>query len=218
MVEEVYDKEEELLEMDRDEKEKNEKDELNEEEIVEELMKGKEQEELEEPKEVTKDEKDKKITELLSKLQYLQAEYENYKKRTARDFESIIDYSKGGLVQNLLPIIDDFEASLKSIGDEKIFEGFKLLYNNFMKTLGDEGLEEIKALGESFDPFKHEAVSEVNDPERNENEIFEVVQKGYMFKSKVIRPSKVKVVKHQPEEEKAEEKGEENKKEGESDG
>lgn len=199
--------------MDRDEKEKEE---LNEEEIVEELMRGEEQEESEERKEAKKDEKDKKITELLSKLQYLQAEYENYKKRTARDFESIIDYSKGGLVQNLLPIIDDFEASLKSIGDEKIFEGFKLLHNNLMKTLGDEGLEEIKAMGESFDPFKHEAVSEVNDPERKENEIVEVVQKGYMFKSKVIRPSKVKVVKHQPEEEKAEEKEEE--KEGEPDG
>jgi molecular chaperone GrpE len=153
------------------------------------------------------DEKDKEIAELHSKLQYLQAEYENLKKRAAKDLEAIVKFGNEGLVTKLLPILDDFEASLNSVEDSNVRKGFELLLVNLMKTLKDEGLEEIKALGESFDPFRHEAVLETDDPDKEEDEVVEVLQKGYLFKSKVIRASKVKVIKHNSEKE---EKGEEN--------
>jgi molecular chaperone GrpE len=146
------------------------------------------------------DENDKSVAELHSKLQYLQAEYENFKKRAAKDIEAVVRFGNEGLVMKLLPVLDDFEACLESVEDEKIRKGFELLHGNLLKTLKDEGLEEIKALGETFDPFKHEAVLEVDDPDREENEVAEVLQKGYIFKSKVMRPSKVKVIKHHEEE------------------
>jgi molecular chaperone GrpE len=159
--------------------------------------------ESEEPKEEKElDEKDEKLKELTSTLQYLQAEYENYKKRAAKDFDTIIKFSNEGLMLKLLPVLDDFEAALESIEDIEIHNGVKLVYDNLLKTLAEEGLQEIKALGESFDPYKHEAVLEVNDPDRKDGSVAEVVQKGYSFKSKVIRPSKVKVVKHHQEEDK----------------
>ncbi|MCK5548592.1 MAG: nucleotide exchange factor GrpE [Thermoplasmata archaeon] len=166
---------------------------------------GQKEEENVEPERTEWDERDKKINELTSTLQYLQAEFENFKKRTAKDFEGLIKYSNEGLILKLLPILDDFEASLGSTGNEKAFEGFRLIYGNFMDTLKAVGLEEIKTLGEAFDPFKHEAVLEVDLPEKKENEIVDIVQKGYMYKSKVIRASKVKVVKHHVEEEKGDE-------------
>lgn len=147
-------------------------------------------------------EKDKSIAELHSKLQYLQAEYENFKKRAAKDLETVVRFGNEGIVKKLLPVLDDFEACLEAVEDDGIRKGFELLHGNLLKTLKDEGLEEIKALGEAFDPFRHEAVLEADDPEREENEVTEVLQKGYIFKSRVIRPSKVKVVKHRKEEEK----------------
>jgi molecular chaperone GrpE len=150
------------------------------------------------------DEKENEEGELLEKLQYLQAEYENFKKRTAKDLENVIRFSNEKLIVGLLPIIDGFEASLNSIEDIATMEGFKMIYDNLKKVLGCEGLEEIPALGEAFDPFKHEAVLEVEDNERRENEIVEVIQKGYMLKSKVVRPSKVKVAKHNHHDEKEE--------------
>jgi molecular chaperone GrpE len=148
------------------------------------------------------DEKDKEIAELHSKLQYLQAEYENFKKRTSKDLEAVVRFGNEGLVKKLLPMLDDFEVCLEAVEDEGIRKGFELLHGNLLKTLKDEGLEEIRALGEGFDPFRHEAVLEADDPDREENEVAEVLQKGYIFKSKVIRPSKVKVVRHHEEEDK----------------
>jgi molecular chaperone GrpE len=148
------------------------------------------------------DEKDVKIQELTSTLQYLQAEFENFRKRAAKDFDTLIKFSNEGLMLKLLPVLDDFEAALDSIEDIEIHDGVKLVYDNLLKMLKDEGLHEIKALGESFDPYKHEAVLEVNNSDLQDGSIAEVVQKGYSFKSKVIRPSKVNVVKNIQEEKK----------------
>jgi molecular chaperone GrpE len=148
------------------------------------------------------DQKDKEISELHSKLQYLQAEFENFKKRAEKDIETAVRSGNEGLVIKLLPVLDDFEACMEAVEDEGIRKGFELLHGNLLKVLKDEGLEEIRALGETFDPFRHEAMLEAGDPEMEENEVAEVLQKGYIFKSKVIRPSKVKVVKHHKEEDK----------------
>jgi molecular chaperone GrpE len=164
--------------------------------------------------------REKKIQELTSTLQYVQAEFENFRKRAAKDFQNVVANSNRGLVTRLLPLIDDLEVSLESIEDEKPFAGLKIIHSNFMETLGKEGLEEIKALGETFDPFKHEAVLEVADGEGKEDEIVEVIQKGYMFKSEVLRAPKVKVFKNRIDEsqKKTEEKKEGEEREGEQDG
>ncbi len=156
------------------------------------------------PDEPERDGKDRELAELHSKLQYLQAEYENFRKRAAKDIEAVVKFGNEGIVRKLLPVLDDFEACLDAVEDENIRKGFRMLHGNLLNTLKDEGLEEISALGETFDPFRHEAVLEADDPEMEENEVAGVLQKGYIFKSKVIRPSKVKVVKHHKEEDKEE--------------
>lgn len=170
------------------------------------MSKGKEEEELEvteqdvveekdEPEEETKDPE-----ELLSRLKYLQAEFENFKKRTAKEMETLLEHSNQRMISCMLPVIDDLERASTSIKNDEDANGVKMIFDNLMETLRNEGLEEIGSVGEEFDPFKHEAVAQVQDDDLENNKIAEVVQKGFSFKSKVIRPSKVVVVKNEPKE------------------
>jgi molecular chaperone GrpE len=96
----------------------------------------------------------------------------------------------------LLPALDAFESALNALGasDDKTNEGFRLIYNNILEVLRAEGLEGISAMGERFDPFRHEAVIEVSNPGGEDGTIVEVVQKGYSFRSKVIRISFMDVI------------------------
>lgn len=140
------------------------------------------------------------MEKLLTRLKYLQAEFENYKKRTAKEMETFLEHSNQRIISCMLPVIDDLERATTSIKDEEDANGVKMIYDNLMETLRNEGLEEIGSVGEDFDPFKHEAVAQVENDDLEKNKIAEVVQKGYSFKSKVIRPSKVVVVKKEPKE------------------
>jgi molecular chaperone GrpE len=139
--------------------------------------------------------------DLLKRLKYLQAEYENYKKRAAKEMEVFAEFSYQRIFSTILPIVDDLEKAGNTIKDEEDANGIKMIYNNLLETLRNAGLEEIGAVGDEFDPFKHECVSQVENGECENNEISEVIQKGYMFKSKVLRPSKVVVVKNDVKEE-----------------
>ncbi len=155
---------------------------------TEQLKKAKE----EKPK---KDEKEEKIHELTDSLQRLQAEFENYKKRTEKEKEDFVKYAKADLIAKLLPTLDSFEIALKNTTDnEKFVKGIELIFAQLYSLLESEGIRPIKADGEKFDPFKHEVLmKEASDKE--EDMILEELQKGYMLNAKVLRHSKVKVSK-----------------------
>lgn len=175
--------------IDEKESKKNEKFKEEEEKEVEEIAKEKEEKKKLE-------EKAKLADEYLSKLQWLQADFENYKKRMEKEKESWKKYSNESLIKNLLIVLDSFEQALASIPkNSPIMNGLKIIFKQFWEILEGEGLKPIKAVGEKFDPFLHEALMIVERDDKKENTIIEELQKGYMLHSKVIRPSKVMVTK-----------------------
>lgn len=145
------------------------------------------------------EEKTKLADDYLSQLKYLQADFENYKKMVAREREMYEMCATEELIKSLLPIIDNLEiaiASAKQSEDEPSFvEGIELIYKDLMAALGKEGLKPIKAVGEKFDPYKHEVIMTVIDDGLPEDTVREELEKGYMLGSKLIRTAKVKVSK-----------------------
>lgn len=130
----------------------------------------------------------------LKMLQRLQAEFENYKKRAERERKEYIEKANADLILKLLSVLDDFERSLqvKSPDLDSFKKGMVMIHKKFQNILEKEGLTPIDAVGEEFDPYYHEAVlAEVGDYQ--EDIIVEELEKGYMFKNRVLRPSKVKV-------------------------
>tara|TARA_Y100000310_G_C20509428_1_gene728069 strand:- start:498 stop:965 length:468 start_codon:yes stop_codon:yes gene_type:complete len=133
----------------------------------------------------TKKQLEKEVKEYLEKLQRLQAEFENYQKRTEIEKQDIIKYSKKDLILNLLEILDNFERALENKDNQ---EGIQLIYKQLKETLEKENIEQIKE--ETFNPEKHEVIS---TGEGKENIILEEFQKGYTLHDKTIRTAKVKV-------------------------
>ena len=137
-------------------------------------------------------------TELNDRFLRLYSEFENYKKRTNKEKIDLIATASEKVILGLLPIVDDFERAIKhnqNIEEVNVLkEGFELIYNKLMALLKRFEVEEIVALGETFDTDLHEAVTHF--PAQNEDEkgkIMEVTQKGYKLKDKVIRFAKVVV-------------------------
>lgn len=132
----------------------------------------------------------------------LQADFDNYRKRTQRENEEYRKYACSSIVQDLLTVVDDLDRALASTTEDSVLvQGVKGVRGNLMKVLESNGLTEIPSEG-AFDPNMHEALCTVDADE--DGKIAEVFQKGYMINGKVLRYAKVKVTK------KAEEK-EENK-------
>lgn len=127
----------------------------------------------------------------------LQADFDNYRKRVAKEREDIFSNALEDIMIQLLPIVDNLERALDSFEngdlDKKYVDGLNMIYKDFMGTLSKNGLAEVEALGSEFDPNKHHAVMQVDAEEEDENVIKDVFQKGYMLKAKVIRPAMVKV-------------------------
>lgn len=139
--------------------------------------------------------KDIQIQELTDTIKRLQADFENYKKRIEREKEQFVGYSCENIIKKILPFLDSFELSLKnSQNHEDFLKGIELIYSQLWEILEKEGLEKIKAEGEMFNPEEHEALLS-QQSEAKENTILEELQKGYMLKGKIIRPTKVKVAK-----------------------
>ena len=145
------------------------------------------------------EEKTELADEYLSRLKYLQADFENYKKMSVRDRKTYEMSATEGLIKNLLPIIDAFEiailSSKKNYNKVSFVEGIELIYSDLLSVLGKEGLKQIKAVGKKFDPYYNEVTMTVIDNDLPEDTVVEEHEKGYMFGSKVIRTSKVKVSK-----------------------
>lgn len=141
--------------------------------------------------------KEKEIEELNNKLLRLQADFVNFRKRAEKDKESTIAYALESFVSSLLPIIDNFQRAMESEEDKEngFYKGIEMIYQQLMKTFNDNGVEEMKCLGEDFDPNFHHAVFMEENTEYDEGKISEVLQSGYTLKDKVIRPSMVKVAK-----------------------
>lgn len=148
----------------------------------------------EEPKE------QKELRELTDTLQHLQAEFENYKKRAAKEGCELIKCANEDLIIKLLPIIDNFEIALKSCREKDgFYKGTELIYSQLIDTLRSQGLKHIECLGKKFDPYYHEVLL-AEESKEPENTIIEELQKGYMLNDKVIRHSKVKISKRKKEE------------------
>lgn len=135
--------------------------------------------------------------EYLDHLQRLQAEFANYRKRAQKELVEAYDYAKGELACKLLPVIDDLERAIESLdsncSSEETLKGVKLIYGKLKSTLQAEGLEAIQCKGTRFDPNLHEAVVVTKVREGADNEIIKDFQKGYTFKGRLVRPSKVEV-------------------------
>ena len=128
----------------------------------------------------------------------LMAEFQNYKKRVAKEKTDIHAYANEKIVTELLEVLDNFERALASdtsAEDEGYAQGMKLIFDQLLGVLIKSGLEEVKALGEEFDPNLHNAVMTADSDEYDSNKVCNVLQKGYSLNGKVIRPSMVTVAK-----------------------
>ena len=140
--------------------------------------------------------KDEEIIELKSHIQRLQADFDNFRKQNDKQRQDLIRYANEGLIVKFIDVYEDMERALEnSTNEEELREGLELIYSKMKNTLEKEGVEEIPAVGEKFDPFKHEALLTVDSPDHENNEIVDELMKGYTLKDKVIKYSKVRVCK-----------------------
>jgi len=138
-----------------------------------------------------------KAQDYLNRLKYLQADFENYRKRVERDFKEQVQFGNESLIKNLLSVIDELELAVdackKTRNRKALVKGIEMVSRNLKEVLKNEGLETIEAVGKIYDAKKHEAVAKVPDDTKSEGTIIEEIRKGFIFRGKVIRPSMVKV-------------------------
>ena len=137
--------------------------------------------------------KEQEIAELNDKYLRLYAEYDNFRRRSVKERESIYFDAKSDTLKNILPILDNMERATAFTEADKILEGMKLILKSFNENFAKMDVKEIEALGKTFDPNVHYAVMHVEDESFGENEVVEVLQKGYICGDKVIRYAMVKV-------------------------
>ncbi len=144
-----------------------------------------------------------KYKELEDKYLRLAAEFENYKKRMAREHIRIMETSTDDYSRDLLDIIDDFERALGHSGadNDVLRQGMELILAKMNDILKKRGIEKMSAVGEHFDPALHEAVAQIESDTAEEGIILEEIQKGYRANGRILRPARVAVAKkkeHQP--------------------
>lgn len=181
--------------MENNEELKKESDKIDNEEVSDETQDNLEgTENLEDDSQ--KDEDKEKLQELNNKFIRLQADFINYRNRVEREKKSLYASATEDIILQLLPVLDNFERALNNIEkDNAYYEGIKMIYNQMINVLTNNGLKEIECLGETFDPNFHHAIFMEECEDKDEGTIIEVLQKGYMLNEKVIRPSMVKVAK-----------------------
>ena len=133
--------------------------------------------------------------ERLNRLKYLQADFDNFRKWSEKEKTSIIALANENLIKDLLVILDDFEQALPSLELEQNRQGMLMIQKKIVKILDEYGLHPIECVGKKFDPHFHEVICKERSNEET-NTILEDIGKGYQLKSKVIRPSKVKIAEH----------------------
>ncbi len=139
-----------------------------------------------------------RANDYLNQLRYLKADFDNYQKRSKREIAEIIEFANERLILRLLTQIDDLQRAVDSADKAEktvLVNGLKLILIELKRTLADEGLQEIPAKGEPFNPEMHEASAVVHSNEYPDQTVVEEMRKGYMLKGRVVRPSMVKVSK-----------------------
>ena len=134
--------------------------------------------------------------ELMQTLVRRQADFENYRKRVERERQEDRRHGIGHLIEDLLPVLDAFERALKAHDNpeyEEYRKGLELIYRQLWEKLARHGLERIAAAGKPFDPFYHQAIERVASGDHPEGTILEVLQDGFLFHGRVVRPSMVRV-------------------------
>ncbi|MCK5660997.1 MAG: nucleotide exchange factor GrpE [Methanosarcinales archaeon] len=144
------------------------------------------------------DEQVKLCDEYKDKFLRAQADFDNFKKRSAKERINIVKFANEDIILELLEVVDNFERAMSSIDQvhdtSSIKDGVSMVYKQLMNVLTQKGLTKIEALNKEFDPNHHEAIAAV-ESNLEENTIVEVVIEGYMLNDKVVRPSKVIVAK-----------------------
>ena len=154
-----------------------------------------------------KEKKNKKVRELEAKIEKLEAEgaekddkylrlcaeYDNFRRRSQKEREGVYSDAYSDAINALLPVLDNLGRAVGCEDPKALADGLALILKSFDEGLAKLGVEEIKALGETFDPERHYAVLHVDDENYGENEVVEVLQKGYTRGDKVIRYAVVKV-------------------------
>ena len=148
-------------------------------------------------------EENKKVKEVIPKADYdeledrykrILAEFENFKKRSSKERDGLYNSILSDVIEVILPVVDNLEnASKVETQDESYKQGVELVLKQFKDVLASKGVEEIKAVGETFDPSLHEAVGSIQDENLGEKEIAQEYRKGYKIGSRVIRHSMVVV-------------------------
>ena len=187
--------------------ERNTEQELNSqsEETVEEVFAENEaSEKTEEMPAQEQDPMEQKVAELEGKLEEadnrylrLQADFDNFRRRSRIELEASAKYRAQSIITDLLPAIDNFERALKMDVDNEqaksLKQGVEMVYRSLLDALKNEGVEVIEAVGKEFDPHLHQAVMQAEDENFGPNIVVEEFQKGYMLKDRIIRPAMVKV-------------------------
>jgi len=134
---------------------------------------------------------------LIDRLARLQAEFENARKRSAREQQDFREFALADAIKTLLPILDSFERALQTSAERSEFRGgVDLIYEQFQDALQKLGLRAIPAKGEIFDPHLHEAIEMVDTTAAADHQILEELQRGYKLKDRLLRPSMVKVARN----------------------
>src|SRR4051812_13726413 len=136
---------------------------------------------------------DQPVEDYLALAQRVQADFENYRKRVARETAAAGERARSGLVRELLPIVDNLERALASAeeGEQHLAEGVRLVHSELIAVLERNGVEQFNPEGDKFDPTEHEALSVKNDGEPGV--VLEVVERGYRSNGTILRPARVVV-------------------------
>lgn len=138
---------------------------------------------------------DEQVSELTSHLQHLQAEFENFKKRTERECVLYKEYANVELLRKFLTLIDNFEIALQNQDNHKEFvKGIEMIYSEFHSMIEKEGVKRINAKGHPLNPELHDVLLQ-QESDEPEGSIIEELQPGYMYKNRVLRHTKVKIAK-----------------------
>ena len=136
------------------------------------------------------------LKDMTDKFQRLQAEFANFKRRTNKEKEELRDVVTQELLTDLLPFLDNFERAMMAENKdlESFHKGMEMIFTQFGEILKNNGLEPVEAKGKKFDPNFHQAVQRVQNEELEDDTVAMELQKGYIVKGRVIRPSMVQVV------------------------
>ena len=154
--------------------------------------------EAEKTEEKAEEKTEEKVDDGNEKYVRLMAEFQNYKKRVAKEKNDIREYATEKLVMELLPVLDNFERALAASAEDDpagYAKGMELIFTQMVTELQKSGLTEVEAEGQDFDPTKHNAVMTEENEELESGKVSKVLQKGYALNDKVIRPSMVAVTK-----------------------